>query len=711
MAQNILRKNQSKLPKIIFFIVLFLLEFLGVTYITYCYNLYCIDNGITGNFSIETLMSALGYLGASVLFSVPVLVTAFKMQITKLWYVHFTVVGLAFVMLTSKENSYQGMAHGSARFATQAEIRRFQKDTTGIPCGKDFYVPINGKVNGRKVIANLNELVVAGSGAGKSFRKVQPDIMQMWGSYIVTDPKGELYRNCYKLLKENGYKVKVLNLININLSDSYNPFAYMSSEQDVLEVCSLFMSASAGTDEKEDFWVGTALELLTAVSMYLFKSKDEVKCFGRVIRLINSIEYDSNGKIDPNCELSRCMNKHATEYPYDVATITWSGMQSTPHETMASIQKTLSTRLRLWAVEDVDLLTAEDEMDFDNVGVEKTAIFLILPVPSNPYKAVANIFYSQLFQRLFKVADEKYNGKLKQLVSFELDEFANIGKIPDFEKILAIVRSYNIRVCVVLQDLSQLKALYKDTYEGIIANCSITTFLGTTEYSTLETLSKNLGNISVQTDSRSYNRTGQGGGSDTESTATRALLNPDEIKEAVKPKGDSIKYDGSCIIWVGYERPFYLLKYDTLSHPLMNKVGGPVDTPYCKNNTNINDVYGGLYIKKQERHRLLLEEKRKELAIENQAIEEKQQADYEKEQEDLAKLFNDNFDDQQQLPLSDQQEEERVDAEFIEEMEDTSLFEYDEDETNEDEIDKFSEVYVNPVLDRVYNQKVDMPVV
>lgn len=711
MAQNILRKNQSKLPKIIFFIVLFLLEFLGVTYITYCYNLYCIDNGITGNFSIETLMSALGYVGTSVLFSIPVLVTAFKMQITELWYVHFTVIGLAFVMLTSKENSYQGMAHGSARFATQAEIRRFQKDTTGIPCGKDFYVPINGKVNGRKVIANLNELVVAGSGAGKSFRKVQPDIMQMWGSYIVTDPKGELYRNCYKLLKENGYKVKVLNLININLSDSYNPFAYMSSEQDVLEVCSLFMSASAGTDEKEDFWVGTALELLTAVSMYLFKSKDEVKCFGRVIRLINSIEYDSNGKIDPNCELSRCMNKHATEYPYDVATITWSGMQSTPHETMASIQKTLSTRLRLWAVEDVDLLTAEDEMDFDNVGVEKTAIFLILPVPSNPYKAVANIFYSQLFQRLFKVADEKYNGKLKQLVSFELDEFANIGKIPDFEKILAIVRSYNIRVCVVLQDLSQLKALYKDTYEGIIANCSITTFLGTTEYSTLETLSKNLGNISVQTDSKSYNRTGQGGGSDTESTATRALLNPDEIKEAVKPKGDSIKYDGSCIIWVGYERPFYLLKYDTLSHPLMNKVGGPVDTPYCKNNTNINDVYGGLYIKKQERHRLLLEEKRKELAIENQAIEEKQQADYEKEQEDLAKLFNDNFDDQQQLPLSDQQEEERVDAEFIEEMEDTSLFEYDEDETNEDEIDEFSEVYVNPVLDRVYNQKVDMPVV
>ncbi|MEE1154078.1 MAG: type IV secretory system conjugative DNA transfer family protein [Acutalibacteraceae bacterium] len=704
MTQNVLRKNQSKLPMVIFFIILFLLEFLGVTYITYCYNLYCIENGITNNFSTETLIGAFEYVGKSIEFSGDLLINAIKLQITELWYVHLVVIGLIYVMFTSsKQNPYQGMAHGSARFATQAEIKRFQKDTTGIPCGKDFYVPIDGKVNGIKVISNLNEVVVAGSGAGKSFRKVQPDIMQMWGSYIVTDPKGELYRNCYKLLKENGYKIKVLNLININLSDSYNPFAYMSSEQDVLEVCSLFMSASAGEDEKEDFWVGTALELLTAVSIYLFKTADEIKCFGRVIRLINSIQYDSNGKIDPNCELSRCMNKHATIHPYDVASITWSGMQETPHETMASIQKTLSTRLRLWAVEDVDLLTAEDEMDFDSVGVEKTAIFLILPVPSNSYKAVANIFYSQLFQRLFRVADEKYNGKLKQLVSFELDEFANIGKIPNFEKILAVVRSYNIRVCVVLQDLSQLKALYKDTYEGIIANCSITTFLGTTEQSTLEALSKKLGNISVQTDSRSYNRAGQGGGSDTESTATRALLNPDEITEAVKPKGESIKYDGSCIIWVGYERPFYLLKYDTLSHPLMEKVGGPSDTPYQHNNTNINDIYGGIYAEKKERHRLLLEEKRKELAIENQELAEAQQAEYEAKQAELKERFNAEFENQIQLPLSDKQEEERVDAEFEEECEDTSLY---EDGISDEEFD--IQENVNPALERILSQ-VDMP--
>ena len=700
MTQNILRKNQSKLPMVIFFIMLFLLEFLGVTYITYCYNLYCIENGITNDFSTETLIGAFEYAGKSIEFSSDLLINAIKLQITELWYVHLVVIGLVYVMLTSsRQNPYQGMEHGSARFATPAETKRFQKDKTGIPCAKDFYVPISGRVGRRKVISNLNEVVVAGSGAGKSFRKVQPDIMQMWGSYIVTDPKGELYRNCYKMLKENGYKVKVLNLIDINLSDSYNPFAYMRSEQDVLEVCSLFISASAGEDEKEDFWVGTAKELLTVVSMYLFKSEDEVKSFGRVIRLVNSIQYDNNGKIDPACELSRCMNKHATLHPYDVSTILWSGLQGVEHGTMSSVQKTLSTRLQLWAVEDVDLLTAEDEMDFDNVGVEKTAIFLILPVPSNPYKAVANIFYSQLFKRLFRVADEKYNGKLKQLVSFELDEFANIGKIPDFEKILAVVRSYNIRVCVVLQDLSQLKALYKDTYEGIIANCSITTFLGTTEDSTLETYSKKLGNISVQTDSRSYNRAGQGGGSDTESTATRALLNPDEIKEAIKSEENSD--EESCIIWVGYERPFFLTKFDTLNHPMMCKVGGPADTPYQHNNTNINDIYGGIYAEKKER--LLLEEKRKELAIENQELAEAQQAEYEAKQAELEERFNAEFENQIQLPLSDKQEEERVDAEFEEECEDTSLY---EDGISDEEFD--IQENVNPALERILSQ-VDMP--
>lgn len=704
MTQNILRKNQSKLPMVIFFIILFLLEFVGVTYITYCYNLYCIENGITSDFSTETLIGAFEYVGKSIEFSSDLLINSIKLQITELWYVHLVVIGLVYTLTSSRQNPYQGMEHGSARFATPAEIKRFKKDKTGIPCAKDFYVPISGKVGKRKVISNLNEVVVAGSGAGKSFRKVQPDIMQMWGSYIVTDPKGELYRNCYKLLKENGYKVKVLNLININLSDSYNPFAYMSSEQDVLEVCSLFMSASAGEDEKEDFWIGTAKELLTLVSMYLFKTDNEVKSFGRVIRLINSIQYDNNGRIDPNCELSRCMSKHATIHPYDVATITWSGLQGTPHETMGSIQKTLTTRLQLWAVEDVDLLTAKDDMDFDNVGVEKTAIFLILPVPSNPYRAVANIFYSQLFQRLFRVADERYDGRLKQLVSFELDEFANIGKIPDFEKILAVVRSYNIRVCVVLQDLSQLKALYKDTYEGIIANCSITTFLGTTEDSTLEAYSKKLGNISVQTDSRSYNRAGQGGGSDTESTATRALLNPDEIKEAIKSKDNTD--EESCIIWVGYERPFFLTKFDTLNHPMMCKVGGPPNTPYKKNNTDIREIYGNVYSAKKEQHRLLLDEKRKELEIENQELAEAQQAEYEAKQAELEERFNAEFENQIQLPLSDQQEEERVDAEFEEETEDISLYDMLDDEEAFDEFDV--QENVNPALERILSQ-VDMP--
>ncbi len=680
------------------FAVIFTIIFVFLTYTTYCYNYNILISGSNDEFSIELLMSGLNYIGEKIPFIGKLLIQSLQMQITQLWWIHLMIIGILVVTSSSNNNPYNQIEHGSSRLATEEEKKSFAKDTTGIPCGKDFYVPLSGKIGKRRVAANLNEIVIGGSGAGKSLRKAQPDIMQMWGSYVVTDPKGELFRNCYQMLKDNDYEIRVLNLIDIHLSDSYNPFSYMTSEQDVLEICSLFMSASAGDGEKEDFWVGTALELLTAISIYLFKSDNEVKCFGRVIRLLNSIRYNKSGQIDESCELARCMTRHAIKYPYDAATITWSGLQDIPHETMGSIQKTLSTRLRLWAVEDVDLLTAKDDMEFDLIGDRKTAIFLIIPVPSNPYKAVANIFYSQLFQRMFRIAeDRRHNGSLKYLVSVEMDEFANVGQIPYFEKILAVVRSYNIRVCIILQDLSQLEALYKDTYRGIIANCSIMTFLGTTEDDTLKKLSEKLGNISVETNSKSYNRTGAGGGQDTESRAARPLLTPDEIKDAVKAQGSSIPYDGSCIVWVGYERPFYMYKYDTFNHPLMSVVGGPAGTLQCINNTYIEDIYGDKFEEKKKQHEEFLSQKRSELRKEEEQLQAEEKCAYEENQERLRKQFDEETAKFKNPPLSDKEEEERMDAEFDEEME---FINYNE------EIYQTCEEYeadVNPVLRRLQN--------
>ena len=301
--------------------------------------------------------------------------------------------------------------------------------------------------------------------------KIKRDILQMNGSYVVTDPKGELYRDCAKVLEEHGYKVRVLNLVNINYSNSYNPFAYITSEQDVVNIASLFMKNTAGEGEKSDFFSEAAGKLLVALMLYLFKAENEIKTFGRVIRLLNSIRY-KNGNIDMSCELARCLKKHATLYPNDATSINWSGMQANAQETQSSINEVLSTRLHLWAETDLDAITSTDEMDFDSIGKELTAIFLIIPAARNPYKVVSNIFYSQLFERL------KHTGCLPKLVSFESDEFPNIGEIPTFNEILAVARSYNIRICIVVQGLSQLKAIYEKTYDSIIGNCDTFTLLG-----------------------------------------------------------------------------------------------------------------------------------------------------------------------------------------------------------------------------------------
>lgn len=704
---NVLRPPKSKLPMLVMYAIVFLVLFGLITYVTYSYNYYAYISGIvTENFNIEVLMAS---LNVDTEFIFEIFFNSLTVQITKLWWLHLIIILLMVVLLSSDNNSYKNVEHGSARFATQSEKERFAKDTTGIPCGKDFYVPISGKIGKKRVVSNLNELVIGGSGSGKSFRKSLPDIMQMWGSYIITDPKGELFRNSYQLLKDNGYEIKVLNLIDISLSNSYNPFAYMESETDVLEICSLFMETDNKGSNGDGFWSDSALDFFTAVSVYLFKAKNEVKSFGRVIRLVNSVYYE-NDRISDNCELARCLNRHSTEYPDDYVAISWNGLKNTVQTTMSGVQKTLSTRLRLWAVPNVDLLTSKDEMEFDKIGERKTAIFLIMPVPTNPYKAVANIFYSQLFQRLFKVADSKHNGRWKELISFELDEFANIGTIPDFEKILAVVRSYNIRVCIILQDLSQLKSMYKDTYEGIMANCAITTFLGTIEDGTLERLSKRLGNISVRTSSKSYNRSGGGGGSDTESNASRPLLTPDEIREAVKSKDDTD--EESCIVWVGYERPFYMYKFDTLNHPMISLVGGPPGTPQFKNNIDIKEVYGKLFKAKKEAHSQLLDEKRAESQIEKNRVQQEREAIAEQEQAELAKTFDESV--AVSPPSADDENYKEADVtsdnEYLDYSEEFAE-EHIEDETYQTLVEY--EETINPVIQRMMEKSIeadeDMP--
>ncbi|MBQ5561897.1 MAG: type IV secretory system conjugative DNA transfer family protein, partial [Clostridia bacterium] len=381
--RNMLRGNKSKAPVVYTVVIVSIMGLALILYATYAYLGYIRLNNITKP-SISDILNAMETLFTQESFKLPLSLEVIKeiliMQVRDIWWVYAGIFLAVFLMMTSRNpNDFRGIEHGSAKWADNYDKKMFT-DKTGIPCGDNFYVTVENPDHKYYSSHNLNEIVIGGSGAGKSFRKIKPDIMQMTGSYVVTDPSGELYRDCAKILRENGYKVRVLNLTNINLSNSYNPFVYMVEEQDVLNIADLFMKNSAGEGEKEDFWSGAAQDMLVMIMLYLFKADDEVKSFGRVIRLVNSIQYKNN-KIDETCELGRCMKKHQMneKNKNDAASINWNGLLGTPQETLGSIAKTLSTRLRLWAVEDVDMLTGEDEMDFDDIGVNKTAIFLIIP--------------------------------------------------------------------------------------------------------------------------------------------------------------------------------------------------------------------------------------------------------------------------------------------------------------------------------------------
>lgn len=584
------------------------------------------------------------------------LIQCFKYQVTRLWWIYALGFACIYFMATANtKDEYHGMEHGSASWADKYDEKEF-KDKTGIPIGNKRYVSITNANKKSYVPHNLNEIVIGGSGARKTYSKIKPDIMQMIGSYVVTDPKGELYRDCAKFLKQNGYKIRVLNLIDINLSNSYNPFEYMSDEQDVLNIADLFMKNTAGDGEKEDFWSGAAQDMLVAIMVYLWKTDYELKTFGRVIRLVNSVRY-KDGKIDELCELARCLKNHSIEHPNDVASVNWGSIQGTPQETLGSICKVLSTRLRLWAVEDIDELTATDEMDFDSIGKEKTAIFIMIMVPTNPYKAISNIFFSQLFSRLMLIANRDYNGRLPYLVSCEIDEFKNIGKIPHLEDTLSVVRSHNIRICIVLQGISQLKAMYEKIWEAVIGQCSIFTFLGTNDQDSNEYVSKKLGKTTVRVDSRSYNRGGtHGGGTDSEQYIQRDLLGQNEIKEAISERRAK-KYGGKCIIFVDEYKPFILPKYNTKKHPLYEITGADNRYPkYIHNNTYINEEYASIKQQRHEKHQQVLtdffarsKDEAEQAVAEHEAEEAAKDA---AEQEYLSGLYTDeDFEDNE--PSSD----------------------------------------------------------
>ena len=592
--QNKLKGNKSKKPLVITLLIIGLLVWLLILYGTYAYLSYVRTNNIQSP-GMNEILKSMETLFTADSFKLPltgdVIKEIFVMQYKDLWWVYLAIAFLILIMMTSgKKNDFKGIQHGSARWANKYEAEKFT-DSTGIPCGDNFYLTVTRPKKKFHETDNLNELVIGGSGAGKSFRKIKPDIIQMTGSYVVTDPSGELYRDMAGFLRNHGYKVRLFNLKDIQYSNTYNPFAYVTNENELLNLAKLFMSSTAGEGDKQDFWSGSAEKLLFTVMLYYFHSPDEVASFGNVVRLLATIQFDKEtGTISPECKIAKCVAEHQERNGKDDAlSVFWDSIKGQPEETFGGIRATIEQRLMHWVLPDMDTLTSTDEMDFDDIGVNKTAIFLTLPTADSTYSAVANLFYSQLFKRLMFIAERDYNAHLPLLVSFELDEFSNIGKIPDFTEILAVVRKYNIRMCIVLQGLSQIKAIYDKKMENILTNCSVITYLGTIDEESNKFISDKVGTTTVKVTSKSHNFGNQGGGSESESYIERPLLKPNEIALALAPKASN-NHIGSCIVIVKGFYPFFLTKYDLSKHKLFGEIGSNRGENQ-KNNANIYADY------------------------------------------------------------------------------------------------------------------------
>ena len=422
-------------------------------------------------------------------------------------------------------------------------------------------------MDSRQTRRNNNILVVGGSGAGKSRFMVKPNLLQANCNFVVTDPAGELLETTGKFLEGEGYEVKVFNLVEMNKSDRYNPFAYIRDDVGVLMMinCLIKNTTPEGQGGGDPFWEKSETALLQALVFYLIKYRPKhQQNFTSVMKLLRAAEIDEN---NPNAKskLDKIFDEVAVKDPNSIALKQYLTFKMGAGKTLKSILISTSVRLTVFNMKQIENLTKEDTIDLGAMGEGKKALFVIIPAADSTYNFLVSMMYSQLFETLYFVAETKYEGKrLKRPVRFLLDEFANIGQIPEFTKKLATMRKYEISCTIILQNLAQIKTQYKDDWESIVGNCDSFLFLGGQEYSTLEYISKELGKktINVRSTGTSYGR--QKSSSKNRQKQGRELMTPDEI--ARMPEDE-------CILIIRGLYPFYGKKFDYPKHKNYPKTG------------------------------------------------------------------------------------------------------------------------------------------
>ena len=471
---------------------------------------------------------------------------------------------IKFIVYTKGKNAKkfrQGKEYGSARWGNKKDIEPYmdEKFQNNILLTQTERLTMNGRPANPNYARNKNVLVIGGSGSGKTRFFVKPNLMQMHSSYCVTDPKGTIVLECGKMLEDNGYEIKILNTINFKKSMKYNPFAYLRSEKDILKLVQTIIANTKGEGEKagEDFWVKAEKLYYTALIGYIFyEAPREEKNFATLLDMIDASEVreDDETYMNPIDRLFEALEK---KEPTHFAVKQYKKYKLAAGKTAKSILISCGARLAPFDIQELRDLMQEDELELDTLGDRKTALFVIISDTDDTFNFVVSIMYSQLFNLLCDKADDVYGGRLPVHVRCLLDEFANIGLIPKFEKLIATIRSREISASIILQAQSQLKAIYKDNADTIVGNCDSTLFLGGKEKTTLKELSETLGKETIDL----YNT------SETRSNQKSFGLNYQKTGKELMSQDEITVMDGSkCIFQLRGVRPFLSDKFDITKH-------------------------------------------------------------------------------------------------------------------------------------------------
>lgn len=461
--------------------------------------------------------------------------------------------------MSSKKNYRRKEEYGSARWANKKKVNNEYSD-------KDYFqnkiLSQNVRIglNGKKHRRNLNTLVLGGSGAGKTRFYGMPNLMQCNTSFVVLDPKGEILRNCGYLLEKNGYVIKVMDLIDMSKSHCYNPFEYIQDDKDVLKLITNLIrnTTPKGSQTQDPFWEKSETALLEALCLYLLhEAPKEEQNFPMVMEMIASADVREDDE-DYQSPLDELFERLELRNPNSLALKQYKIYKQAAGKTAKSILVSVGVRLAAFNLDSISGLTTTDELELHLVGERKTALFAVIPDNDSTFNFLIGMLYTQLFQMLYYQADIIHHGELPVPVHFLMDEFANVALPDDFDKLLSTMRSRLIFVSIIIQNLAQIKALYKDAWESIVGNCDELYYLGGNEASTHKFMSEYLGKETLDTNTFGKSSGRSGSYSTNYQQAGRELLTADEVRLLDNDYG---------LLFIRGERPIFDKKYDILKHP------------------------------------------------------------------------------------------------------------------------------------------------